>query len=514
MNLFQILQKTAAVFPSNTAAVYYEQKITYQELYDKVVVLSEFLEKQKLPLATRIGIFFENSIDYIIAYFAITKAGHTIVPLDTSLSAEKLHVILEDSSIQTLFVHFKYQRLFKKLYELPNSLHLIISEKEFVLKDEHITYQTFAHIFGSVTKHSLEPDTLTNWDDVKNSRHELAAMFYTSGSTGEAKGVMLSHRNLISNTIGTTEYLKLTEKDSLIIILPFYYIYGNSLLLTHVAVGATLVIDNRFMYAETILDTMESEKVTGISGVPSNFLILLNKSTFTERKFPHLRYLTQAGGAMAPDITKRIMQAFPEKELYIMYGQTEASPRVTWLPPEKLQEKLGSIGIEVNGVSVELLDEQGNEVTQGEVGEIVVSGDSVMLGYWNQPEEEKSVLKNRKLYSGDLAKRDEDGYLFIVGRKKEIITSGGNRISVKEIEETLLSNPKIHEVAVFGVPDDIFGEAVKAVIVLREGERADEKEIQKYIRSLLQEYKVPRFIQFIDNLPKTLAGKLDKKALQ
>ena len=514
MNLFKILQKTAAVFPSNTAAIYYEQKITYQELYNKVLDVSKFLEQLHLPAQTRIGIFFENSIDYMIAYFAITKSGHIIVPLDTSLSAEKLHTILLDSCIETLFVHFKYQRLFKKLYELPHCVKQIISEKEFILKDEKITYHSFDDIPTTTVYNDLEAEPLLSWDDVNMSKHELSAMFYTSGSTGEAKGVMLSHKNLLSNTLGTIEYLKLSEKDSLIVILPFYYIYGNSLLLTHIAVGATLVIDNRFMYAETILDTMESEHVTGISGVPSNFLILLNKSTFTERKFPHLRYITQAGGAMAPDITKRIIQAFPEKELYIMYGQTEASPRVTWLPPEKLHEKLGSIGIEVNSVTVELLDEKGNEVKQGEVGEIVVSGDSVMLGYWNQPEEEKSVLKNRKLFTGDLAKRDSDGYLFIVGRKKEIIKSGGNRISVKEIEETLLSNSKIHEVAVFGVPDDIFGEAVKAVIVLREGETADEKEIQKYIRSLLQEYKVPRFIEFRDSLPKTQAGKLDKKALQ
>ncbi len=514
MNLFKVLEKSAALFPSNRAVIYYDEHITYQELYNKVISLSEYLHTLNLKQNSRIGIFFENSIDYIIAYFAITKAGHTIVPLDTSLHPEKLLTILDDADIQTLFVHFRYQRTFKKLYDMNHSLKHIISEKDFKLKTDSITYNNFVNIFATTPEVILKSNSLPNWDDVDASKHELAAMFYTSGSTGEAKGVMLSHKNLIANTIGTVEYLKLTEKDSLLVILPFYYIYGNSLMLTHIATGATLVIDNRFMYAETILDTMEQEKVTGLSGVPSNFLILLNKSTFTDRKFPHLRYMTQAGGAMAPDVIKRILDAFPDKELYIMYGQTEASPRITWLPPEKVQSKIGSIGIEVKGLEVNLFDENGAEVSSGEVGEIVVGGSSVMLGYWHQPEEQKSVLKKGKLYTGDLAKRDSGGYLYIVGRKKEIIKSGGNRISVKEIEETLLSNRKIHEVAVFGIDDDIFGEAVKAVIVVRDGEELDEKEIQKFVRSLLPEFKVPKYIKFLDNLPKTQAGKVDKKSLK
>lgn len=514
MNLFKVLEKSAAVFPTNTAAIYYDDNISYQELYDNVITLSDYLLSLQLPVGSRIGIFFENSIDYMIAYFAVAKTGYIIVPLDTSLHPEKLLTILQDSNIQLLFAHFKFQRTFKKLYDMNHPLTHIISEKDFKLKSESITYHNLQQTLETTKKSTLEANSLLNWDDAQKTPHELAAIFYTSGSTGEAKGVMLSHKNLISNTIGTIEYLKLTERDSILVILPFYYIYGNSLMLTHIASGGTIVIDNRFMYAETILDTLEKEKVTGISGVPSNFLILLNKSTFTERKFPYLRYMTQAGGAMAPDIIKRILDAFPDKELYIMYGQTEASPRVTWLPPEKVQSKIGSIGIEVNGLEVELLGEDGNKVPTGEVGEIVVGGDSVMLGYWNQPDEEKEVLKNRKLFTGDLAKRDDDGYLYIVGRKKEIIKSGGNRISVKEVEETLLSNSKIHEVAVFGVDDDIFGEAVKAVIVLRDGEESDEKEIQKFVRILLPEYKVPRYVQFIDHLPKTQAGKIDKKSLQ
>lgn len=514
MIISDILNKTAAVYPDNTAVIYLDESISYKQLNSKVSQLADFLKKQSYPDNARIGVFFENSIDYVIAYFAVIRAGYVVVPLDTSLHEDKLNKILHDSSISTLCAGFKFQRLFKKLYSLNHPLKVIIAEKEFKLQDDLIKYFSFENI---LTNEIVEPATdkiLLNWDDAKRAPHELAAIFYTSGSTGEAKGVMLSHKNLISNTIGTNEYLKLTDKDSVMVILPFYYIYGNSLLLTHISTGGTLVIDNRFMYAETILDTMQEEKVTGLSGVPSNFMILLNKSTLTDRDFPNLRYFTQAGGAMAPEIIKKLHNAFPEKEIYIMYGQTEASPRVTWLPPEKLMEKLGSIGIEVNGVDVKILKEDGSEASTDETGEIVVGGDSIMLGYWNQPEEQSSVLKEGWLYTGDLARRDKDGYIYIVGRKKEIIKSGGNRISVKEVEETLLTNQKIHEVAVFGVEDDIFGEAVKAVIVLKENENADDKEIQRYIRSILPEFKVPKYIDFVAHLPKTQAGKIDKKQLK
>lgn len=516
MNVSTLLEKSAAVYPDNTAVIYLEDSITYRELNRKVEQISAYIRELLLPHDARIGIFVENSIDYVIAYFSIIRAGHTVVPLDTSLHFDKLNIILQDSHIQTLFVHSRFQRMFKKLYELDHHIIHMVTETEFKFKSDDIEYHTFDEIFkNQPLKEGVVSSTgLVSWDDARTAPHELAAVFYTSGSTGEAKGVMLSHRNLISNTIGTIEYLKLTEKDRIMVILPFYYIYGNSLLLTHIAVGGTVVIDNRFMYVETILDTMEKEKTTGLSGVPSNFMILLNKSTFAKRTFPHLRYYTQAGGAMAPEIIKRLVEAFPEKELYIMYGQTEASPRVTWLPPEKVMEKLGSIGIEVNGLLVKIIKEDGSEAAINEVGEIVVGGDSVMLGYWNQPEEQNEVLKDGWLYTGDLARRDEEGYIFIVGRKKEIIKSGGNRISVKEVEETLLTNDTIHEVAVFGVPDDIFGEAVKAVIVLKDGAETDEKEIQKFVRMHLPEFKVPRYVQFINQLPKTQAGKVNKQILK
>jgi long-chain acyl-CoA synthetase len=248
--------------------------------------------------------------------------------------------------------------------------------------------------------------------------------------------------------------------------------------------------------------------------VPSNFIILLNNSTMPSRKLEHLRYFTQAGGAMAPEVIKKLMSAFPEKEIYIMYGQTEAAPRVSYLPPERLREKIGSIGIPLRGISIKLVDGNGSEVPVGVSGELITSGDNVMLGYWNQPDDTRQVLKDDWLYTGDLAKMDDDGYYFITGRKKEIIKTGGNRVSAKEVEERILENGKVLETAVFGVEDEILGEAVRAIVVLKKGQLADAREIQAFCRAGLAEHKVPKMVEFMDTLPKHKSGKVNKLALK
>lgn len=517
MKLGEILTRTAGLFPDNPAVIHQDERITYRDLESASNKLARHLKDLNLPEGSRIGIFLENSADYVVAFFGVTKAGFVVVPLDTSLNHEKLYYIVSDCQAEVLIVHARFQRMLAKFFEMKPALKYIISDKQLKFKLEGSVCSTFDDVWKSGPEGTAAGDSpagLTGWDEAHRAPKDLAAIFYTSGSTGQGKGVMLSHRNLISNTVGTIEYLKLTSNDSVIVILPFYYIYGNSLLLTHAAVGGTLVIDNRFMYAEVVLDTMQNERVTGFSGVPSNFMILLNNSTLPQRKFPALRYFTQAGGAMAPEVQRRLYDIFSDKEIYIMYGQTEASPRVTWLPPHRLPEKIGSIGIEVPGLLVKIIKENGREAVPDEEGEIVVGGDSVMMGYWNQPEEQKEVLRDGWLYTGDLARRDQEGFIYIVGRKKEIIKSGGNRISVKEVEECLLTNEKIHEVAVFGVKDDIFGEAVKAVIVLKTGQQAEIKEIQRFVRERLAEYKVPRYVEFIDSLPKYQSGKINKVALR
>ena len=513
MKVSDLLVNAAAAFPEKTVAVYLERSLSFRELNRDAVRLAARLRRLNLESGGRVAILFENCLEYLVGFFGVQVAGLVGVPLDTSLAPENLNYMLADCGARVLIVQGKYRRHLSAILGDNLSMQLLISDKPIQTACPSVPVELLSDIVGGdgdenpslSDSSSSDPNTLSD---------DLSAIFYTSGSTGEPKGVMLSHRNLVSNTQATVEYLKLTSDDSVLVILPFYYIYGNSLLLTHVACGGTVVIDNRFMYPEVVLDTLEESKATGFAGVPSTFMIALHKSTIAKRELKHLRYITQAGGAMAPEVTRQLMAACPNQEIWVMYGQTEAAPRVTYLPPDMLETKLGSIGIPVPGVNVKIVDASGSEVPSGETGEIVVSGPNVMLGYWNQPDETAEVIRDGWLVTGDLARRDEDGYIYIVGRKREIIKAAGHRVSAKEIEERILEYDKIAEAAVVGLPDEIFGEAIQAVVVLRSDCESDEKEIQAWCQKRLAAFKVPQAVLFVDTLPKTQSGKINKLELK
>ncbi|UCD63451.1 MAG: acyl--CoA ligase [Candidatus Zixiibacteriota bacterium] len=499
--------------PNRVAVTHHDRQITFEQLQQASAAVAGYLRNLRLGEGSRIALLMENSIEYVMAFWGIFAAGHVAVPLDTSLDAGSLRFVIGDCGARALIVGFRFRKLMPQIMGADSPVKHVIADKPLEELPGDVTFETVAGIAES-ENYRPAAARAEELDGEESDIDNLAAIFYTSGSTGRPKGVMLSHRNLVSNTAATVEYLRLTPDDAVMVILPFYYIYGNSLLLTHIAVGGRLVIDNRFLYPEVVLDEMEKQQVTGFSGVPSNFMILLANSTFAKRRFTSLRYFTQAGGAMAPEVIRKLMAAFPQKQIFIMYGQTEAAPRVTYLPPERLKDKLGSIGIPVPGVGVSVVDEQDREVSVGEVGEIVVTGPNVMLGYWNQSGEENGVLRNGRLYTGDLAKRDDEGYFYVVGRKKEIIKTGGNRVSVKEIEECLLECDRVVEVAVFGVDDPVLGEAIKAVVVVKADSPADQRELANHCRTRLAAHKVPKHIEFRKSLPKQLSGKIDKLKLR
>jgi len=268
------------------------------------------------------------------------------------------------------------------------------------------------------------------------------------------------------------------------------------------------VIDNRFAYPNVILEIMSAEKVTGFSGVPSTFAILMHKSNINNYRFEHLRYITQAGGPMSQSLTQKIMETLPHIKIFIMYGQTEASARLSYLKPDRLLEKIGSIGKAIPGVELTLKNKNGEACKPGEVGEIIAKGDNIMAGYWNQPKETSEVVKDDGLHTGDLAKTDEDGYLYIVSRTSDMIKSGAHRISPKEIEEVIAEFPGVVESAVIGVPDEILGETIVAYVVARQ--KIDLKEFHKHLRLNLAPFKIPKEIIEVESLPKTSSGKIKK----
>ncbi|MFH1687469.1 MAG: class I adenylate-forming enzyme family protein [bacterium] len=522
LKLEDILDHGAAGSPHQAAVIHDQRQISYRQLRAQCMLLKRAIEAGKLPAGSRIGLLWDNSIEYVTAYFAISAAGHVIVPIDTSLSPERIAYLLNDCRASGLFIQGKYTKHLDQIAPPESTLKWVVCDADTPAPTAVGKMYSWDLWLGSdsTPENDSDDDALLaaieplKTESLPSCSPELAAIFYTSGSTGTPKGVMLSHRNLISNTVATVEYLGLTAGDSVMVILPFYYIYGNSLLLTHALCGGTLVIDNRFAFPQVILKTMAEKKVTGFSGVPSNFMLLLGKKGFSSADLPHLRYLTQAGGAMAPDVIRRTMEAFDGRRLFIMYGQTEASPRATYCPPDRLRAKIGSIGIGVPGITIHLLDNNGRPCGENEVGEIVLEGPNVMMGYWNQPDEQEQVLRDGRLFTGDLARRDEDGYLYIVSRKKEIIKVGGNRVSAKEVEECLLSNPDLREAAVISVPDDILGEAIRAFVVRREGSSLTDQELKDHCRLKMAVHKVPKYIEFVDSLPKYQSGKVDKQALQ
>jgi len=297
-------------------------------------------------------------------------------------------------------------------------------------------------------------------------------------------------------------------------VLPFPYVYGKSLLNTHVAVGGTVIIDNRVVFPNVVLQTMQEKGTTGFAGVPSTYAFLLGISAVRKMQFPALRYLMQAGGAMAPALIREVMEVFKGKKIFIMYGATEASARLSYLAPEELPRKVGSIGKAIPNVELRILKEDGSEAAPGEVGEIVARGANIMQGYWNQRQETDAVLAVHGFHTGDLGCMDDEGFFYVVGRKRDMIKSGGNRVSAKEIEEIILDHPDILETAVIGIPDQYIGEAICAYIVPKNGVPVTDDELIAHCRARLPEYKVPRRVIQRESLPKNASGKIMKEQLR
>ncbi|MBM7870364.1 acyl-CoA synthetase (AMP-forming)/AMP-acid ligase II [Clostridium pascui] len=470
---------------SEGIAVIDKEEITYKSIYLKVLNTAYMLKSSKNN--GPVLLMSENSIFFIICYFSVIKSGRICIPINPSISLEDIEYIINELSITDIFIQYK---LLNKIKEINKNLINVYTEKDI----EYISYE------------SNIKDDLNEEDQPNIDGEDTAVILFTSGSTAKPKGVMLSHNNLIYNTNSIVQYLNLTSKDRVEVVLPFYYCYGTSLLHTHFRVCGSLVINNKFMFPQTVIDDINKYKCTGFAGVPSTFQILLKMTNIKEGEFPSLRYITQAGGRLPNIFIKELMNMLKEVDIYIMYGQTEATARLSYLPPDLLEHKLGSIGKGIPGTELKVINDYGQEVKPGEIGHIVARGKNIMKGYFNDKEETNKVLKNGCLYTGDLGIVDEDGYIYIIAREKNIIKSGGNRISPKEIEDVILEIEDVLECVVIGVEDDTLGEAVKAVVVCKGSITVTD--IQTYCKDKLPRYKVPKYIKFISSLPKNSSGKI------
>ena len=508
MQLHQLLENSAQRYPDKQAVWYQEQWMTYAQIDRRANQIGNYLKQVGIKRSDRVILLYENSFAYIASYYGILKAGAVTVPLDTDTTTDSLIYYLNHSGARAAIAHKKYNRnLAPAIKKAPELKHVIADQ------DDLSAYQEIGHC-DQIRLQDVYKQMPADHPGVRGIDLDLASIVFTSGSTGKPKGVALSHLNFISNITSIVEYLKLTGDDRVMVVLPFYYIYGKSLLNTHFMVGGSVVLDNRFAFPQVILETMKKTNVTGFSGVPSTFMILLNKSTVRKFKFAALRYVTQAGGAMAPSVQKEVAQVFAPAQLFVMYGATEAAARLSYVDPEMLPQKWGSIGKAISNTDLFVTDESGRPLGPHQVGEIAARGANIMSGYWNDPDGTGKVLKNGLYYTGDLGKMDEDGYLYVVGRSRDIIKVGGFRVSAKEVEEALLEIDHIHEVAVIGVADATLGEALKAVIVPRDQNSLSEETIRQHLKDKLPTYKFPKFFEFQDSLPKNESGKILKEVLK
>ncbi|MGZ6240243.1 MAG: class I adenylate-forming enzyme family protein [Syntrophales bacterium] len=511
MLVHQFLENSAERRPDHVAIVHGATRVAYAEVEQTSNRIANVLMAQGIVRGDRVAILLENSYSYIAAYYGILKTGAITVPLFQSTNDGVLLYTLSQCNAKAIILNDRSTKLLERCLPRLKDLGIVIHE-------------------GRMPPKGLPSQVILSWNHICETAEtarpdrsiidiDAASIIYTSGSTGSPKGVTLSHLNIVSNTRSIVEYANLEAGDSIMVVMPFPYVFGKSLLNTHFYVGGTVVIDNRFVFPNAVLETMHKEQVTGFAGVPFIYATLLNKSKLCQYSWEHLRYIMQAGGSLAPALIKKLMAALPRTDIYIMYGATEASARLSYLPPIDLVRKLGSVGRAIPNVELKIIKEDGCEAKSGEVGEVVARGSNIMLGYWNDPEETQRVMRQNCYLTGDLGYRDDEGYIYIVGRTKEMIKTAGYRISPKEIEETLLEHADISEAAVIGVPDESLGEKVRAYVVQhpqepKHGPPLTEMDVVQFCRQRLPPHKVPGEVRLVSELPKSEAGKIQKQALK
>ncbi len=461
-----------------------KEEISFNQLYKNSIVLSNWL-KNNLGKAKPVILISANNLFFITAYLAIIRSGNICIPLDPLIEKE----------------NFNY------IYDLTRPL------KIFATKD-------IEHRLELDGRNCIFPETMAQYADERSEKiietkdKDIAEIIFTSGSTGKPKGVMLSHRNLISNTASIVEYLELDNDSRMLVVLPFYYCYGLSLLHTHLRSGGSIVLNNSFIFLGKIISDLKDYKCTGFAGVPSHFQILLRKSdSFKNTAFPDLKYVTQAGGKLATVFIDEFIEYFPDIRFIVMYGQTEATARLSWLPPGLYQKKKGSMGKGIPGVELRVVNEKGEKIKPGETGEVIARGDNIMAGYFADEEGSSRVLRNGWLYTGDLGTVDEEGYIYLTARKNEIIKVRGKRISPKEIEAVILDLPEVIDCHIEGIEDDIEGEVLKATVVIKKEnqDRISKELLTEHCSKHLALFKIPKIWEIRDNLNVSATGKKVKK---
>ena len=525
-----LIQNSAKQFPDKTALVCDGQRLTYAEIEARANRLAHALIAHGVQRGDRVAVYLPNSVETVVAIFAILKAAGTFVVVNVTTKRDKLVYILNNCQATALFTSDRNASLAAEVHAAVPSLRFtVLSGKRAAPRPPSVPPN-----FGGEGGKELGEGELYALDDLLAAYtatrpdcptidQDLACLIYTSGSTGEPKGVMSGHNNVVFASGSIIQYLENTPDDIVINVLPLSFDYGLYQLLMVFRFGGTLVLEKSFAYPAAVLKKMEAERVTGLPGVPTVFAILLQMD-LNPYDLSSLRYITNTAAALPPSHIMALREKFPWATLYSMYGLTECK-RTLYLPPNQLDRRPGSVGIAIPGTEVWIEDEEGSRVGPGVVGELVIRGSHVMRGYWENPGATAKCYRpgptpgERVLYSGDLFKMDEEGYLYFVARKDDIIKSRGEKVAPKEVENVLYGIEGVVEAAVIGVPDPILGQAIKAFVVLdADKDHPDveltEKDILRHCQANLENFMVPQYVKFCDELPKTASGKIKKTDLR
>lgn len=501
------LEHSAERLPDKVALIGDGQRLTYAEVDAQANCLAHALRANGLQRGDRVVLYLPNSVELVIAIFAVLKAGGVFVPLNPSTKYDKCAYILNNCQARVLVTTGRQAELAQQLAQAVPSLKTIVLT----------SLPAETHSFDFLNYADIQFDYPAQRPPKVNIDLDLACLIYTSGSTGDPKGVMSDHSNVVFAASSIIEYLGNVESDIVIGLSPLSFDYGLYQLLMVFKFGGTLVLEKGFTFPAAILKRIQEERVTGFPGVPTIYAMLL-KMDLSPYDLSNLRYLTNTAAALPASHIVEIRAKFPWATLFSMYGLTETK-RTLYLPPEQLDKRPDSVGIAIPGTEVWIEDEQGQRLGSGEVGELVVRGRHVMRGYWDDLEKTAARFRpswipgERVCYTGDLFRMDEEGFMYFVARKDDIIKSRGEKVAPKEVENVLYSLPGIQEAAVVGVPDPVLGEAVKAFVVV-EGDTLTDTDILRYCRTHLEDFMVPKYIELHSELPKTPSGKIKKTDLK
>ncbi|NNM64008.1 MAG: AMP-binding protein [Burkholderiales bacterium] len=516
MRLHDFFASAAVRLATKTALVCDGRRSSYADIAAQAQALALSLHQHGIRRGDRVALFLDNSEAMVAAVFAVLQVGAVFMPVNTLTKADKLAYMLNDAQASALVTQTALTSVASGALTLAPSVHACWMLGDATPADA--TQATIGHATCLPYPAGRPADTPLHPLDAAVIDQDLAAIIYTSGSTGHPKGVMLTHLNMITAQQSVSQYLGLHEDDIIACALPLAFDYGLYQVLMAFKLGATVVLERSFTYPVKVLQTMAREGVTVFPGVPTMFALLTALNNLADFDLSRLRLITNTAAALPESHIRRMRELFPRAKLYSMYGLTECK-RVTYLPPEQLDIRPTSVGRGMPNEEVWLVDDAGRRLPNGSTGELVIRGSHVMRGYWNKPAETAERLRpgplsgELVLYSGDVFRTDAEGWLYFVGRKDDIIKSRGEKVSPREVENVLYELPGVLEVAVVGVNDALLGQAVKAFVVLAPGRAYTERDVIKHCHARLENFMVPKSVEFATSLPRTDTGKIRKTGL-